>query len=134
MPKLDQIDPRRMKLRELAAVEKVVGRPIAGEMEAGSMGIDVMQGFVWAMLCRADGIRISATSIPEDALALMERAEDLDMETLQSLFEDEDQSGPPADLQGPDPTQATPNGGGTSDGYSDGGSWSQPPSSSTSGD
>jgi hypothetical protein len=119
--KLDKIDPNRIKLRELSLVEKQVGRTLAGEMASGELAMDTMAGLLWVMMLRQD---------PE---ATYEQAAEYEVGQLEALFKDEDEGGPPPDLQGPDPTKATLSGGDISTSSSAEEPWKPMPSSSASG-
>jgi hypothetical protein len=88
--KLRKVDPGKLKLRELAEVERQVGRRIAGELQAGDLGIDTMQALLWVTLRR------------EHAELSYEQVGDYDMGALMDAFAGEE----PAD--GVDPTRATP--------------------------
>lgn len=132
-PKLDAIDPRKMKLREIAAVEAVIGRPVSGELESGALHVDVMTAFLWVALCRQAGVRISAAERTPEAMALWEQAGEYDLQEIEQLFKDEDEGPPPLPPGTPDPTPATQSGGDTSDAWPEGGTWNATPDSSTSG-
>jgi hypothetical protein len=77
--KLRKIDPGKLKLRELAEVEKLVGRKIAGELQTLDLGIDTMQALLWVELRKQH---------PE---ATFEQAGEYDLETLMDAFADDDE-------------------------------------------
>lgn len=79
------INPGKLKLRELAEVEKLLGRKIAGELQSGDLGIDTMQALLWVELRK------------HDPAATFEQAGEYDLETLMDAFEPEDDEGEPVD-------------------------------------
>jgi hypothetical protein len=113
--KLQKIDPGKLKLRELAEVERQVGRRLAGELESGELGMDTMQALLWITLRN------------QDPAATFEQAGEYDLQSLMALFADEEE-----DEQG-NPTPATRNGGATSDALSVSGNSKPTLASTTSG-
>lgn len=85
--KLDKIDPAKLKLRELADVERQLGRRLAGELQTGELGMDTMAGLLWVTMRR------------QDPTATFEQAAEYDLETLMGLFDDDEPEG-----KGVDPT------------------------------
>jgi len=90
--RLTKIDPGKLKLRELADVERQVGRRLAGELNSGELGMDTMQALLWVELRR------------HDPAATFEQAGEYDLETILAAFADDDE---PQDGS-VDPTPATP--------------------------
>jgi hypothetical protein len=100
--KLHKIDPARLKLRELAEVEKLLGRRIAGELQSGDLGMDTMQGLVWVELRR------------QDPAATFEQAGEYDLGTLFDAFADDDEAeaGPLDPTRPPSPASSDSSGNG----------------------
>lgn len=90
------IDPAKLKLRELAEVERLVGRKIAGELTRGDLGVDVMQALLWIELRRIDP---SFT---------FEQAGEYDLATIVAAFEQQDTD----EAEPLDPTKPPPSAGG----------------------
>jgi hypothetical protein len=128
--KLQPIDPRKMKLKQINAAERIVGRHLAREIEAGDFGIDTMQAFLAVTLAGQEGGNLKDPAYLEQ---VMDQAGEFELEELVDLFEDEDDGNPPPDLAGPDPTLATPSGGDTSDDLPASESFEPMPPSNTSG-
>lgn len=116
--KLHKIDPGKLKLRELAEIEKLIGHKIAGELQSGDLAIDTMQALLWNELRKID------------PAATFEQAGEYDMATLQAAFLDEDEEVEPGAV---DPTRATPSEPATSTASPDGVSSKPTPSSIASG-
>lgn len=93
--KLQKIDPGKLKLRELAEVERQVGRRLAGELESGELGMDTMQALLWVTLRN------------QDPAATFEQAGEYDLQSLMALFADEEED------EGENPTPAIPSDGAT---------------------
>ena len=129
--KLQRIDPRRMKLKQITAAEKMVGRRLATEIETGDLGIDTMQAFLAVTIAANEGGNLKA---PDYLEQVMDQAGEYELGELAALFEDEDDGSPPPLPPGtPDPTLATLSGGVISDGLPAVGSFEPPPSSNASG-
>jgi hypothetical protein len=122
------IDPAKLKLRELAEVEKVLGRRIAGELQSGDLGMDTMQALVWVALCQAAGVRPDAAH--QDPAATFDQAGEFDMDGLARLFaadEDDAEVGPL------DPTRPPPSAGDAASGNGATTSAVRPPSTTSGG-
>lgn len=87
--KLDRIDPAKLKLRELAEVERQLGRKLASELQTGELGMDTMQALLWLQLRRLN------------PAASFEQAGEYDLETLMGLFADEDEDEAEGDVVDP---------------------------------
>jgi hypothetical protein len=92
--KLQKIDPGKLKLRELAEVERQVGRRLAGELQSGELGMDTMQALLWVTLRK------------QDPAATFEQAGEYDLQELMALFADDEEEG-----EGENPTPAIPSDG-----------------------
>jgi hypothetical protein len=89
-----KIDPSRLKLRELAEIERLLDRKLSTEFASGELSMDTMQALLWVELRR------------QDPAATFEQAGDYDFATLSAaVASDEDDEGD--DSVGPTP--ATPN-------------------------
>lgn len=84
--KLQKVDPGKLKLRELAEVERTVGRRIAAELQSGDLGIDTMQALLWITLRR------------QHPAVSFEQVGDYDMDALMDAFADDEEA---ADAVGP---------------------------------
>jgi hypothetical protein len=94
-----KIDPGKLKIRELAEIERQVGRKLSSEFAAGELGMDTMQALLWMGLRR------------QDPTATFEQAGEYDFDALSSAMADDEAEG-----DGVDPT---PNAAATSASSSD---------------
>jgi hypothetical protein len=79
--KLTRIDPRKLKLRELAEIEQTLGRKIGTEISSGDLGIDTMQALLWLELRK------------QDPAATFEDAGEYDLGQLSDAFVVDDEDG-----------------------------------------
>jgi hypothetical protein len=93
--KLQKIDPGKLKLRELAELERLLGRKLAGELQTGELGMDTMTGLLWIAMRN------------QDPAATFVQAGVYDLETLMGLFAD-DEADDEAEGDGVDPTASPP--------------------------
>ena len=93
--KLRAINPGKVKLRELAEIERLVGHKIGEELQTGDLSIDTMQALVWNELRK------------HDPAATFEQAGEFDMETLLAAFEPEEDEAAPLDPPSPPPSAAS---------------------------
>ena len=49
-----RIDVNKLKLRELAEIEKQLGRRVTNDMASGDLGVDMMQALLWLELRKQD--------------------------------------------------------------------------------